>query len=72
MLHFVEEVRMKYITATKHWGACACNCGKTIETGSEFAMVSGLMYLRGHEGKATGAIRVIKKDKQGAQAPDES
>ena len=52
---------MNYITATKSWGACACNCGRMIECGSQFAMVSGSMYLRGHESKATTTIPAVKK-----------
>ncbi|MBD3392007.1 MAG: hypothetical protein GF418_08035 [Chitinivibrionales bacterium] len=52
---------MKYIRATKNWGPCACNCGKVIGSGDEFAMVSGSMYLKGHESKATGMIPVVKK-----------
>ena len=60
---------MDYITATKNWGPCACNCGKMIETGSQFAMVSGSMYLRGHESKATGTIPAVKK--QGKRNADD-
>lgn len=54
---------MKYIKATKKWGPCACNCGKDIGPGDDFVMVSGSMYLRGHENKATGYISVVKKEK---------
>jgi len=61
-LIFKETFYMKYIKATKNWGPCACNCGKDIQSGDEFAMVAGSMYLRGHESKATGYIPVVKKE----------
>jgi hypothetical protein len=63
---------MGYIKATKNWGQCACNCGKMIETGMEFAMVSGSMYIRGHESKATGTIPVIKKCDTGGNKDEET
>jgi hypothetical protein len=62
---------MQYIKATKSWGQCACNCGKMIETGAEFAMVGGSMYLRGHDSKATGAIPVVKKQGKKKDEDDE-
>ncbi len=55
---------IKSMKATKNWGSCACNCGSDIKAGDEFMIVSGSMYLRGHEAKATGMIPVIKRDEE--------
>ncbi len=50
--------------ASKNWGSCACNCGRDIKIGDDFRIVSGSMYLRGHETKATGMIPVIERTKE--------
>lgn len=50
--------------ASKNWGSCACNCGRDIEAGDDFRIVSGSMYLKGHETKATGMIPIIERTKE--------
>ena len=37
------------MTATKNWGACACQCGKNITPGAQMSVLGGEMYLCGHE-----------------------
>jgi len=50
--------------ASKDWGPCRCNCGKNIQTGSEFVMIEGAMYLAGHESKRTRHIPAIKPERE--------
>ncbi|MBD3420243.1 MAG: hypothetical protein GF398_09025 [Chitinivibrionales bacterium] len=52
--------------ATRNWGPCSCNCGETIVPESEFEMIGGAMYLKGHEGKATRQIPAVKKCEKAA------
>lgn len=33
------------MTATKHWGQCACGCGQDITEGKEFIVDEGEFYL---------------------------
>jgi hypothetical protein len=37
------------MTATKNWGACSCQCGQDITPGAQISVLSGEMYLFGHE-----------------------
>jgi len=49
--------------ATKEWGLCSCECGKTIKAGDEMVMFEGAMYLAGHEKeRRTRTMAAIKKD----------
>ena len=34
--------------ASKDWGPCSCNCGKSISKDMEFVIVEGTFYLSGH------------------------
>ena len=38
--------------ATKDWGQCSCDCGKSINKGDEFVIIEGDMYLLGHDEKS--------------------
>jgi hypothetical protein len=35
--------------ASKDWGPCSCNCGKSISKDAEFVIVEGTLYLSGHD-----------------------
>ena len=49
--------------ATKNWGPCACQCGKSITPGSKVVMFEGAMYLNGHEKeRRTRSMAAIRKD----------
>ena len=57
--------------ASREWGPCSCNCGKSISTGDEFVMLDGCMYLVGHEERRTRQIPVVKRDEP-PKKPDKS
>jgi len=49
--------------ATKDWGPCSCECGKSIVPGSEMVMFEGAMYLAGHEKeRRTRTMAAVKRD----------
>jgi hypothetical protein len=45
--------------ASKEWGECACNCGKTIKAGDQMTIVEGMMYLLGHEERKTRQMQAL-------------
>jgi hypothetical protein len=49
--------------ATKDWGPCGCDCGKTIASGDEMVMVDGALYLAGHENnRRTRIMPAVKRE----------
>lgn len=59
--------------ATRNWGPCACECGKSIGPGDEMVMFEGGMYLAGHEKeRRTRRMNVIPTDTDGRSCCAES
>jgi hypothetical protein len=50
--------------ATKDWGQCSCDCGKSINKGDEFVIIVGDMYLLGHDEKSKATQRSAGKKKK--------
>ena len=54
--------------ATRDWGPCSCDCGRTIVPGCEIVMMDGAMYLAGHQNnRRTRQMAAVEPDEDVAK-----
>jgi len=59
--------------ATRDWGPCSCECGRSIKTGDEMTMFEGAIYLAGHEkDRQTRRMNALSDDDGGSGIDEDS